>query len=73
MAPREVLSYLNAEPFRPFQIRVASGRSYVIRRPTTVCVTLTALVIFSSVSDDPDVYDRWETASLDDIELLSHL
>jgi hypothetical protein len=73
MAPQEVLNYLKAEPFRPFRIRMASGRTYEIRHPEMVRVTLTALVIFSSVSESPDIFDKWETASLGHIESISHL
>jgi hypothetical protein len=72
MAPQEVLNYLKAEPFRPFRIRMASGRTYEIRHPEMVRVTLTALVIFSSASESPDIFDKWETASLGHIESISH-
>ena len=73
MAPREVLNYLKAEPFRPFRIRMTSGRTYEIRHPEMVRVTKTVLVIFSYVSETDDVYDKWETASLDHIESIAHL
>ena len=73
MAPQEVLNCFKAEPFRPFRIWMASGRTYEIRHPGMVRVTLTALVIFSSFSESPDIFDKWETASLGHIESISHL
>jgi hypothetical protein len=73
MAPQEVLSYLKAEPFRPFCIRTASGRTYEIRHRATVAITRTALVIFSPVRVTPDIYEKWETASLGLIQSISHL
>ena len=30
-------------------------------------------MVFTYLSDDPDVYDKWETASLVLIESISHL
>ncbi len=36
-------------------------------------LTRTALVIFTAVSDTPDVYDTWESISLLLIESLTHL
>ncbi len=73
MSPQELVSYVKAEPFRPFRIQMASGRTFDIRHPEMVRVTKSALVIFSHVSDTPDVYDTWESVSLVLIESISHL
>jgi hypothetical protein len=69
---REVLNYLRTEPFRPFQIRMTGGRTYDIRHPEMVRVGRNSLIVFTLVSDDPDVYDRWETVSLMLIESIAH-
>lgn len=71
--PQDILSYLRSEPFRPFQIRVAGGRTYEIRHPEMVRVGKNSLIVFTFVSDDPQIYDRWETTSLLLIESLAHL
>jgi hypothetical protein len=73
MSPQEVLNYLHAQPFRPFRIRMNSGRTLEIRHPEMVRVGRRDLLIFSFVSDSPDVYDRWENVSLLLIESLSPL
>jgi hypothetical protein len=73
MTPRELLNYVQAEPFRPFRIRTNSGRSFEIRHPEMVRVGRRDLLIFTFVSDSPEVYDRWESVSLLLIESLSHL
>jgi hypothetical protein len=69
---RDILGYLHAEPFRPFRIRMTSGRTFDIRHPEMVRVGRSSLIIFSYVSDDPEVFDRWETVSLMLIESVTH-
>jgi hypothetical protein len=69
---KDILGYLRAEPFRPFQIRMASGRTFDIRHPEMVRVGRGSLIIFSFVSDDPDMFDRWDTVSLMLIENVTH-
>jgi hypothetical protein len=73
MTPREVLNYVQAEPFRPFRIRMNSGRTFDIRHPEMVRVGKRDLLIFTSVSDSPDVYDQWDNVSLLLIETISPL
>jgi hypothetical protein len=71
--PQDILNYLRAVPFRPFRIRMASGQTFDIRHPEMVRVGRGTLIVFSYVSDDPDIYDRWDTVSLMLIENLTHL
>jgi len=73
MKPQEVLSYLQAQPFRPFRIRMNSRRTIDIPHPEMVRVGRRDLLIFTFVSDLPTVYDRWENVSLLLIESLSPL
>ena len=69
---QEILGYVRAEPFRPFQIRMTSRRTFDIRHPEMIRVGRNSLIVFSFVSDDPALYDRWDTASLMLIESVSH-
>ncbi len=73
MRAQEVLNYLKAQPFWPFRIRMTSGRTYDIRHPEMVRVGKRDLLIFTFVSDSPDIYDRWENVSVALIESLSPL
>jgi hypothetical protein len=73
MSTQDVLNYVKAQPFRPFRIKVASGRDFDVRHPEMVRVGRNSLVVFSFLSDDPDVFDKWETASLVLVESISHL
>lgn len=73
MSSHEVLTYLRATPFRPFQIRMVSGRKIDIRHPEMVRVGARDLIVFTFVGDTPDVYDDWDSYSLVLIESISHL
>ncbi len=71
--PQDILGYIRSEPFRAFRIRMAGGRTFEIRHPEMVRVGKNSLIVFTFVSDDPGVYDRWETVSLMLIESVTHL
>ena len=73
MTSQEVLNYLQVQPFRPFRIRTNSGRTFDIPHPEMVRVGRRDVLIFTFVSDSPDVYDRWENVSLVLIESLAPL
>ena len=73
MTPPSVLGYVRAEPFRPFRINIASGKTFDVRHPEMVRVGRTNLIVFSFASDQPDVFDEWQSVSLMLIESISHL
>ncbi len=73
MTSQEVLNYVQAKPFRAFQIRMNSGRTFDIRHPEMVRVGRRDVLIFTFVSDSPDVYDKWQNVSLVLIESLAPL
>jgi hypothetical protein len=73
MTPHVVLQYLKEEPFQPFRIHMASGRSFDVRHPEMVRVGRSSLILFTFVSDSAEIHDRWETVSLMLIEHISQL
>jgi hypothetical protein len=73
IAPQQLLSYLRAEPFRPFRIHMASGQTFDVRHPEMARVGRNSLILFTFVSDSPDIFDRWETVSLMLMERISHI
>ena len=73
IAPQELLNYLKAKPFRPFRIHMASGESFEVRHPEMARVGRNTLILFTFVSDNPDIYDRWETISLMLMERVSQI
>jgi len=63
MRPDDLLTWLRAQPFRPFRIHLNSGQSYTIRHPEMIRVTRsTAYVFFPDDADQP--FDRAEMVSL---------
>jgi hypothetical protein len=68
-----IMTYIKTEPFRPFRIHMVSGKTFDIRHPEMIKAGKTYLLIFTYVSDHPDMVDHWETASLRLIENVSHL
>jgi hypothetical protein len=70
--PQDILNYLRAVPFRPFRINMASGRTFDVHHPEMVRVGRGVLILFTFVSDEPDIFDRWDTVSLMLIENVSY-
>ena len=73
MTLASVLNYVRAEPFRPFRVHMASELTFDVRHLEMVRVGRTNLVVFSFVSDEPDVFDEWQSVSLMLMESNSHL
>ena len=71
MTFKEVLNHVTAEPFRPFRIHTASGRSYEVKHPEVVMVGKTALTLSVPLSDDiPDAQGMSYKLSLMSIESI---
>jgi hypothetical protein len=70
---RDILSYVKAQPFRPIRLNMASGRSFDIRHPEMIKVGKVDLIVFTSVRNNPEIYDHWDTVSLMLIESVSFL
>ena len=68
-----LISYVKAVPFRPFRLHMASGKTFDIRHPEMLKAGKTYFVVFTYVSENPDMVDHWETGSLMLIESISHL
>ena len=64
MTPRTVRDYVKAEPFRPFRIHMASGKTYDVRHPEMIKVMKSYVYIFSSTSDDAEFPDEAQSVSL---------
>ncbi len=73
MTPPSLLNYVKAAPFRPFQLHMASGKTFEIKHPEMIKVGKTNCLIFSLASDEPEVFDEWQSVSLMLIEFVSHL
>jgi len=74
MTSKEVLNHVAAEPFRPFRIHTASGRSFEVKYPEVVMVGKTTLTLSVPLSDDiPDAQGMWYKLSLMMIESIEPL
>lgn len=62
--PNELASVVFAEPFEPFRIHMASGRTFDVRHPEFVKVGRSTFTIYATPDDDTDAPPRWETFSL---------
>ena len=64
MTTQTVLGYVKAEPFRPFCIPLASGRTFDARHPEMVKVLKGCVLVFKATGDVLDFPDEWESVSL---------
>lgn len=71
MQPSDLLAYTRAVPFRPFRFVLNSGKSYDVRHPEMVRVTLSSVLYFYA-SDPEGPAERWETVSLSLIQNIEH-
>ena len=62
---QRLASYVGAEPFRPFRIRMASGQTLEVRHPEMISVRRSSATIYFTLSDDPELAkEREREASL---------
>lgn len=74
MTPKEIVGHLFAEPFRPFRIQTAGGRTFDVRHPEVAQLGRTTLTIFTPLADDiPDAQGLWYKISLMLIESIEPL
>lgn len=53
IAPQNILGYVKAEPFRPFRLHLASGRTFDVRHPEMIEVLRSSILMFKSTGDTP--------------------
>ena len=73
MTPASVQAYVKAEPFRPFRIHMASGRTFDVRHPEMIKILKSAVLVFSSTRNSAEFFDRYESISLMLTESISDL
>lgn len=70
MNAREVLNFIAAEPFRPFRVQMASGRSFEVRHPEMAQVGKTTLTVYTALDDSSGSQEQWLNVSLLLIECI---
>jgi hypothetical protein len=68
-----LMNYVKAQPFRPFRLHMASGKTFDVRHPEMVKLGKNFIMAFSFSSREPELVEQWETVSLMLIESVSHL
>jgi len=73
MRADDLLTWIRAEPFVPFRIRLNSGREFEIRHPEMLRVGRTTVNIYSFAGEPMDPYERLQMVSLLLIESVEAL
>jgi hypothetical protein len=73
MTPQAVASYVKAEPFRPFRLHLASGRTFDVRHPELIKILKSSVLVFRVNGENAELPDEWESVSLMLTESISHL
>jgi hypothetical protein len=58
-----MIDFVSAEPFRPFRIHIASGRTFEIGYPEMIRVGRSSVTVYSRPESGPEA-DRWQEVSL---------
>lgn len=70
---RTVLDFITAEPFRPFRLNMASGRSFQIDHPEMIEVGKSSLTVYGRPESSEESTDRWHRVSLMLLESIEPL
>lgn len=58
MSYEEIFEYVDAEPFHPFRIQMASGRTFEIRHPENIRVGEDSVHVFLYSERNRRIYER---------------
>jgi hypothetical protein len=63
ITPRTMVEFTLAEPFRPFRLHMASGRTFEVRHPEMISIGRSALTVYASPETDQEGPERWQRVS----------
>ncbi len=64
LAPRVVLDFVTAEPFRPFLMYMASGRTFEVGHPEMIRVGRSSVTVYQKPEGESTSPERWQEVSL---------
>jgi hypothetical protein len=64
ITPRIIVDLITAEPFRPFKLHMASGRTFEVRHPEMINVGKSSLTVHGSADPADEQTERWQKVSL---------
>jgi hypothetical protein len=73
LAPRIVLDFVTAEPFRPFRMHMASGRTFEVGHPEMVKVGRSSVTVHMRPEGESATAERWQEVSLMLLESIEPL
>ena len=73
LAPRIVLDFVTAEPFKPFRMYMASGRTFEVGHPEMVRVGRSSVTVHMKPEVDTSTSERWQEVSLMLLESIEPL
>jgi hypothetical protein len=62
--PRMMIEFVSAEPFQPFRLHMASGRTFEIRHPETIKVGRSSVTVCLQPEDGSNETTRSQEVSL---------
>jgi hypothetical protein len=63
ITPKTMVEFALAEPFRPFRLHMASGRTFEVRHPEMIAIGRSALTVYAPPEGDETAPDRWQRVS----------
>jgi hypothetical protein len=73
MTPQTLNGYVKAQPFQPFRLHLASGRTIDIRHPELIKILKSSILVFKVNGEASEIPDEWESVSLMLTESISHI
>ena len=64
MTIHTMFDFVAAEPFRPFRLHMASGRTFEIRHPEMIKIGRSSVTVYQRPEDDANQTARWQEVSL---------
>ena len=71
IAPRTMIDFVTAEPFRPFRIHMASGKTFDVGHPEMIKVGRSSVTVHLPAADEEK--DQWREVSLMLLEYVEPL
>lgn len=73
MTSSSMFDLVTAEPFQPFRMNMASGKTFDVRHPEMVKVGKTSVVVYSVAPETLELGTHWRNISLMLIESIEPL
>lgn len=70
---RTIADPIAAEPFRPFRLHMASGRTFFVDHPEIIKVGRSSVTVFARPEPNTEEVDRWQEVSLMRLESVESL